>query len=282
MPRAHVEFIQSQALPWGPSPWPHLAGCHVKLLSRDAATGAASALVRFPMEWAARAAGALSAGQEFLVLEGALDVNGRRYEQDCYAALPAGYPYRSCQSPAGAIALAFFDAEPHFEAGAGAGDTPPPSGTVEFLDAYRMRWSASGMDPAYGEVGLRWKLLRGDPAGDGASMLVCAPPHLHPPAWSGPQEVHDCCEEMYLLSGDYQSNVGHMYGGAYFWRPPGIAHGPYGTRGGNLALIRTLGAPLVNHWTSHEITIGREPAYRPSLPESMRSQLGAPWKPQLY
>ncbi len=41
MARPHVEFMQSQSLAWVPSPWRHLPGCQVKLLSRDPADGAA-------------------------------------------------------------------------------------------------------------------------------------------------------------------------------------------------------------------------------------------------
>lgn len=282
MSRPHVEFIQSQALAWQPSPWRHLPGCQVKLLSRDAESGAASALVRLPAGWAIDGAGFLTSGQEFLVLEGAMDVNGRRYEQDCYAWLPAGYPLRGCSTASGAIVLIFFDREPHLVEGAPESGRFDLAGAIEFRDAYQMEWESEGMDPAYAAVGLRWKQLRGSPHGRECTMLVACPPHLHPPHWRGPQEVHECVEEMYLLSGDYLSSLGTMYAGAYFWRPPGIAHGPYGTRGGNLAVIRTLGAQLENNWTHHEVALTREPSYQPSLPDGMRAHLRQPWRPQSY
>jgi len=35
-----------------------------------------------------------------------------------------------------------------------------------------------------------------------------------------------------------------MTPGAYFWRPPGIDHGPYGSLTGTLALFRTVDGPL--------------------------------------
>ena len=282
MPRAHVEFIQSQALPWTPSPWPCLAGCQAKLLSRDLETGAASAVVRVGAGWGRPMPGWIDARLELFVLEGALDVNGRRYEQDCYASLPAGYPYRGCRSEDGAVVLAFFDGEPVWH------DGPPPPGehdlsdAIEFLDAYEMPWAREGMDPAYADLGMQWKLLRGSPLGADATMLVACPPHLHPQGWRGPQEVHDCVEEMFLLSGDYQSNVGLMSHGAYFWRPPGVAHGPYGSRGGSLALIRTQGAALENHWTVHEVPISRAPAYAPALPGHLEAYRHRPWRPQRY
>src|SRR5512137_978180 len=112
MPRPHVEFIQSQALPWQPCPWPHLPGCQAKVLSRDPESGAATALIRVPPGWSEAREGWLAAGAEMLVLEGALDRNGRQYGQDTYAWLPPGYPYRSLATTAGAVVLTFFDREP--------------------------------------------------------------------------------------------------------------------------------------------------------------------------
>jgi hypothetical protein len=282
MSRSHVEFLQSQALPWQNCPWPHLPGCQVKMLSRDPGTGAASALVRVPPGWSQVRAGWLAGGAEMLVIEGEIDVNGRQYGQDTYAWLPAGYPYRSMATTIGAVAVVFFDAEPVWHEGVPPADGPNASDAIEFLDAFRMPWASGTMDPAYADVGLRWKVLRGSPDEDHCTMLVACPPHVHPTDWTGPQEVHDCVEEMFLLSGDYLSNRGLMSTGAYFWRPPGIAHGPYGTRGGSLALIRTLGAPLRNNWTQHDVKISRTPSYQPVLPDELRSQARQPWRPQNY
>lgn len=278
MTRPHIEYLQSQALPWQPAHWPHLAGCQVKVLSRDPATGAASALVRFPAGWHSHGPGYLDADEELFVLEGALDIDGRRYPQDCYGGFPAGARRAAWSAPEGAVALVFYAAEPGWT----AGEPPAPAAAATFHDAYEMPWSWDGMDPAYAGVGLRWKILRGSPHGTAATMLVTCPPHLHPPRWVGPQEVHDCAEEMYLLSGDFLSALGPMAAGAYFWRPPGVAHGPYGSRGGSLALIRTDGAPLVNHWTSHEVELGRSREYRPVLPAELAGLRAHPWRPQPY
>lgn len=285
MARQHVEYIQSQALPWQPSPWPHLPGCQVKLLSRDADTGAASALIRIPPAWSEAREGWLGAAGELFVVDGGFDLNGRQYPQDTYAYLPAGYPYRSLATESGAVVLTFYDTEPVWHEGvrpdAGV-DASDASDAIEMIDAFAIPWSSEGMDPAYADLGLRWKILRGSPDGPQATMLVACPPHLHPPGWTGPQEVHDCVEEMFLLSGDYLGNRGTMCTGAYFWRPPGIPHGPYGTRGGSLALIRTFGAPLRNHWTQHHVRLSRTPAYQPVLPDAVRSHARQPWRPQSY
>jgi hypothetical protein len=282
MARPHVEYIQSQALPWQPSPWPHLPGCQVKILSRDADTGAASALIRLPPAWSEVREGWLGAGAELFVVDGTFDLNGRQYMQDAYAYLPAGYPYRSLATETGAVVLTCYDAEPVWLEGVHPAVGPDPSDAIEMIDAFDLVWSSEGMDPAYAAVGLRWKILRGSPGGTQATMLVSAPPHVHPPGWTGPQEVHDCVEEMFLLSGDYVGDRGTMYTGAYFWRPPGMAHGPYGSRGGSLALIRTFGAPLRNHWTPHHVRLSRTPAYQPVLPDGLRGHARQPWRPQSY
>lgn len=52
MAREHVEFLQSQQLPWATCPWPHPgAGSEIKLLSLDPETGACSYLARLPSGW---------------------------------------------------------------------------------------------------------------------------------------------------------------------------------------------------------------------------------------
>ena len=274
MGREHVEFVQAQALPWeAQRPYPQ--GAEVKILSRDAGTGAASTIIRYPAGWSAPA-GALGAAEELFVLEGELSLGSRTYRQDCYAYLPAGFQREPAATENGAVVLTFFDGEPAWRAAPAAADG---DGAIPFLDAFEMPWESGEMDPAYADVGLRWKILRYDAERNDCSMLIMTPPHMHPSDWRGPQEVHDCVEEMFLISGDFLSNVGVMCDGAYFWRPPGIAHGPYGSRAGNLTFIRTLGHPLENNWTDYEVSIDREPEGEPLIPEALRPRLAEGWAP---
>lgn len=293
MAREHVEFIQSQQLPWAPAPWAHFAGADCKLLSRDAGSGAATALLRLDPGWHRDACGRHDAAEEWLVLEGALRIGADRLASDCYTSRPAGSPCGALSSPEGAVLLAFLDREPHWHddapAGAGGPLADPAAGPAAehpvptVLDAFELPWQHAGMDPVYGDAGLRWKLLRGAPGEPDMTMLVACPPHLHPPQWRGPQERHDCVEEMFLISGDYLSNVGTMRAGAYFWRPPGIAHGPYGTRFGNLALIRTLGAPLENNWSRDEVAISRDPPLAATVPPALRHVTrSSGWQPPSF
>lgn len=280
MAREHVEFIQAQALSWRGG---YLDGARedveVKVLSEDGESGACSILIRYPEGWSLDGARHTTVDEEFMVLDGALEINGRTYDLDCYADLPAGFEWASASAPGGAVVLAFFDARPNTGSGAAPeGTYDAPGGTV-FADTHDMPWHCEGMDPAYGEIGLRWKILRHDEAAKDATFLVMTPPQFHPEAWKGPQETHDCVEEMYLIGGDFLSNVGVMRGGAYFWRPPGILHGPYGSRAGNLTLIRTLGGDLENNWSEHQTAISKTPAYKPYLPDNMKQAGGKEWRP---
>jgi len=282
MSRPHVEFVQAQALPWDTSPWHHLTGCQVKLLSRDPDDGAASALVRFPAGWRAPPPGHVDCDQEILLLEGGLELDGRRYEPDCYGSFPAGCSLRSLAAPRGAVALVFFAREPRGLDGSGmtvAGDAGHPA---EPRDAFELRWQSAATGPAPAAPGLQWKVLRGSPQDAAVTLLVCSPPHLQPPSWRGPQAVHAGAIELFLLSGDLIGHAGQMCVGAYLWRPPGVAHGPYATRGGNLALVRVLGGPFFGRPTVHEVEIARETAQQPLLPESVRAQRLWPWRPQRF
>ncbi len=281
MARPHIEYLQSQSLPWQPSPWPQLAGCHTKFLSRDPVNGAASVLVRFPADWQSSTPGHLTTSEELFVLDGALDVNGRRWGQDCYGWFPPAFSHLSRAAPDGAVALLFYDSEPTWTA-AGTAGGPLSAEPAVFVDAFEMPWESVTMRPTPGIWGPTQKILRGTPESDSLTMLVAFPAHMHPHKWVGPQELHACVEELFLLSGDCLTNVGQMFPGAYFWRPPGIAHGPYGSRGGTLALLRTQGAPLSITWTSHEIALARRPEYQPVMPRELNALRSHPWRAQPY
>jgi hypothetical protein len=279
MARPHIDFLQSQTVPWQASHWPYLPGCHIKVLSRDPDSGAATVLVRYPSGWAAPAPGCLGTVEELFVLDGMLEVDGRRYTQDCYGRFPAGWTHAARAAPEGAVVLTFYDAEPACsEAEASTGRS---TDEATFSDAFELPWRATDGERVFGESH-RWKALHGSPGTGPATLLIASAPHLHPRHWLAPQEIHSCAEEMFLLSGDFLCNVGQMTSGGYCWRPPGVAHGPYGSRGGNLGLLRTHGAPLTTTFTAHEIELPRAPAYQPVLPTRMRALTTHPWRPQRY
>ena len=280
MARPHIDYLQSQTLPWQASRWEHLPGCQIKVLSRDPDDGAMSLLVRYPSGWATKQAGSLATAEELLVLEGTLELDGRRFDPDGYGWFPAGYRRTVRAAPAGAVALVFYEAEPVWT----TGDSSDGHAMAEpiRLDAFELPWATEAIDPAFGGAGHRWKLLRGSPESASATMLVTCPAHLHPARWLGPQEIHTCAEEVFVLSGDLLSHIGQMCSGAYCWRPARVAHGPYGSRGGNLVLVRTHGAPLRTEITAHDLDLPRAPEYRPLLPPELWACEIHPWRPQRY
>ena len=282
MTRPHIDYLQSQTLPWRASPWPHLPGCQMKTLSRDADSGAVSVLVRYPSGWQAPGAGSLATDEEFLVVDGAFEIDGRTCRQDCYAWLPAGARQAVRAAPDGAVVLAFYAEEPLWIDDDAPAAPPAPEAEPAFIDAYELPWQSDGIDPVFGGEGQAWKALRGSPYTDSVTMLLASPPHRRPPRWLAPQEIHSCDEELFVLSGDFQSNLGQLSAGAYVWRPAGVAHGPYGTRGGNLTLVRTHGAPLGNSFTPHEVTLSRMAVYEPVLPEELAALRLHPWRAQRY
>jgi len=56
--------------------------------------------------------------------------------------------------------------------------------------------------------------------------------------------VHETVEEMFLLSGTVATPLGLMQSGAYVWRSPGTPRGPFGSRTGFTALLRSKGGAL--------------------------------------
>lgn len=271
MARSHVEFIQSQQLPWESSAqaWPG-AGAEVKRLSSDADTGACSLLVRLPAGWQ-RPAGAIAASEERYVLDGSLQLADRTLGPDGYARFPAYCARAAEAAPQGALLLVFLDAWPETA-------TPRPGIEATIVDTFEMPWGCEGMDPAYGDAGMRWKILHHDETTQDTSMLVLTPAQLAPPGLRGPQERHDCVEEMFLISGDFLSPLGPMHTGAYFWRPPQILHGPFASRHGNVSFIRTLGDVLENNWSEHEVTLTRDAAPAPVVPPQVYPELRR-WEP---
>jgi hypothetical protein len=96
-------------------------------------------------------------------------------------------------------------------------------------------------------------------------------------------EKHPVVEEMFLVSGELVGNLGVMHAGAYFWRPPEIWHGPYGSWTGNVMLFRTRGGPLSTVYTEDEREFDWTPAHRPVLPAGLAELGGEPYvgQPQL-
>ncbi len=274
MTRPHIDYLQSQTLGWTPASAAHLAGCQMKLLSEDAARGAQSLLVRYPAGWTSETRIATGTTEELFVLDGAVDLDGRRYGQDCYGYFDGGRSPVSRSSPDGAVALMFYGDVPR--------DTLPAVVSEDtFVDAYELDWTQNGLGGIWGGQGVRWKRLQGTGATT-SSLLIALPAHRHPHHWVGRQQVQSDAEELFLLSGDLLSPRGQLWAGGYSWWPAGTTHGPFGTRGGNLILIRSHGPQSAAVWTSHEIELPRAPDYQPVLPAELSEMRFHAWRPLLY
>jgi len=264
--RPWIEFVQSQNLPWqSDGLWqtvrPQVTG---KVLSLDPDIGAASLLLRYPPGWRLEQTGAVSVDEEFLVLDGSISIGAQTYRDKAYAHLPAGFGRGAMQAPAGAVVLTFFSGAPQW----GSASDFDPARLVENLDAFAVPYTAR-FHPEF-PPGAGRKVLYEDPVTHDQSWIL----GTLPMRWAERAEVHPVIEEMYLLSGESHGNRGVMRPGAYFWRPPGIAHGPYGTLTGNLYFFRTKGGPLATEYVNAERPFRWWPTYDPVLPASIASARG--------
>jgi hypothetical protein len=275
--RDHIEFIQAQMLPWrriGPG----LArpDAEYKLLSRDAVTGACTVLMRYPKGWRREGPEHILASEEFYVLDGAFALNDILYRPDCYAYLPARMTRTSMAAQDGATLLSFFDREPDIVAGEGEDDKTQQA--VLYFDAADAPWDMTLNDPNLSHLGISRKNLRTDPVTGERTFLSLVLPHALPSGAEGPQETHPCVEEAYVIAGSLAGPHGVMHPGAYFWRPPGIAHGPFGARWGCVSLIRFVGGRHVNQWSEKSAPFVLDAPYRPVLPAHLMAY-GAAFQP---
>lgn len=280
MPRPHIEFLHAQQMPWLTPPFDGFAWHNVvaKILSRDSASGACSALVRWPAGFSC-GVHAFSAAQEFFILEGALSIGAIHYGIDDYAYLPRHYVRASLTSVRGAVALVFFDAEPALVSASIDWDH---DALLERIDTHRAEWTRHDIDPAVQFLNLAHKVLRHVPASGEKTLLLQSGAQTHPRDWREAQLKHDCVEEMYLLGGDLIGERGVMYEGAYFWRPPGVWHGPFGSRRGSLSLIRFCEGRHQNIWSDDSREFHLEPGHNPQLPGDLPAATRAPWQPSRY
>ncbi|MBL0116613.1 MAG: DUF4437 domain-containing protein [Sphingomonadales bacterium] len=277
--RPHIEFLQSQLLPWrriGPG----LArpDAEYKLLSRDPGDGACSALMRYAPGWSREGPEHLLAAEEFYVLDGAL------YGRSCLSGgqlciFASGLDPEHMAAPDGCVLLAFYDAEPTLVAGIGTIAESDRDRAIPHIDAAGMPWDTTLNDEKLKHLGISRKNLRTDPVTGERTFLSLIFPQSAPTGNKGPQEMHPVVEEAYIIAGSLTGPQGTMYPGAYFWRPPGIAHGPFGARWGAVSLIRFVGGRHVNQWTKEEAPFSFDTAYQPILPPDLQHLAQAHWLP---
>lgn len=267
MARPHIEFVQSQALPWREDALPALRpGVAAKTLSADDETGACSLLLRVPAGFALPAPQALAADEEFLVLDGDIALDGTRFGPYGYAHLPAGFRRDTLASERGAVLLAFFSAAPQPAAEAAF----DPARLVMIPDARTVPYTGN-FHPEF-PPGAGRKVLFNDPL-TGDQSWILGTLGLR---WAERSEVHPVVEEMYLLAGEVHGDRGLMRPGAYFWRPPHVAHGPYGSLTGNIYFFRTKGGPLSTTYVDAKRPFRWWPEHDPVLPPGMPADTAAP------
>ena len=268
MARPRIEFVQAQNLPWEAAPVAAIRpGVEARVLSRDADDGACSLMLRYPAGWSHPAGQRLACDEELIVLDGGLLVGEHGHGPMGFSHLPAGHARGAMASPDGAIVIAFFSATPR----AAGADTPAPDPRrlVEGLDGMRLPYTGN-FHPEF-PPGAGRRMLYEDPeTGDQTWLLGTMGLR-----WAERAERHPVVEEMFLVAGEVHGNLGVMRPGAYFWRPPHIAHGPYGSLTGNVYLFRTKGGPLSTEYEDAETPFRWNPEHRAILPPDMAAHGGA-------
>jgi hypothetical protein len=271
MARPHILFVQAQDLPWRSGLY---SGARTevssKILSIDEAGTDATTIVRYPAGWSRPHPEHLTVHEEFLVLDGALEINGRVYTAQNYGFFPAGFVRTSAAAPNGATVLTMFYDAPQVVEGVPA--TPhDPALLVEHVDPLTMEWDPGLVDPQL-SAGVAIKPLRADPYTQETSFLYMSPPHRVPPGMAKPQWTHSMVEELFCLAGTYVwGDCGRMGPGGYAWWREGVYHGPAGTDIGYLLFVRTINGPLDNIFATEKKPFQWDPPYRPQLPEELRA-----------
>ncbi|MCA3255658.1 MAG: hypothetical protein INF91_08595, partial [Alphaproteobacteria bacterium] len=168
MARPWIEFVQTQNLDWQPHDvWGLAPGAEAKVLSIDPDDGACSLLVRYPAGWAEAQPRKLGVDEEFLVLDGGFEVDGRDYGYLHYAHWPAGFATGARRSPKGAVVLLFLSGTP---VAADAAATPDPQRTVVHVNAFDVTYTGN-FHPEF-PPGAGRKMLFKDPTNDNQSWIL--------------------------------------------------------------------------------------------------------------
>ena len=265
--RPHIEFIASQWLPWRGDVLGQLRpGSDARLLSRDDADGACSLIVRYPAGFE-QGPEALDADEEFIVLEGTLEIDGVAYGRHDYAHLPRGLRRGGLRCQGGAQLLTFFSKTPHsFPADDARLPPADPARLVHRIDTRAMvpmtgprKHMAS---EGFSHGGTVHKLLFDDPLTRDKTWIAGLPPYWHCETF----ERHPVCEEEFALAGDIHMPNGVMLEGGYFWRPADVPHGPFGTLGGTIHLCRGKGGPYSTRFEPATRPFRWDHPYEPWLP----------------
>jgi hypothetical protein len=270
MARPHIEFVHAQNLAWAVRP----DGAEEKLLNRDPDGTEKTLIVRYPPGFSAGPNPVEAEAEEFLVLDGAIEIDGISRGYHAYGFLPQGSGLGARTTATGTVLLVFRH---------GRDDRNAIAGIAEpiAIETPEMPWDVSTYDPKLSHLRLARKVLRLGPNDSGRTFLLTGMAHGVPAAGTLlASEMHDHAEEMFMLQGAMWAPEGRMGQGAYFYRPPGILHGPHVSETGFLQIMRSPGAnAIVTQWSDTPSPLPIGARYAPVLPEGTPPSWGREVEP---
>jgi len=247
--RPQVENLESSSVP--ASPWDSSGigrGASIRPLSVDEETGATTALIDLPVGFT-HAPIACDASQDWLLLEGEIQVGDRRLHPGAYSYYPSRLIQPSRSVLRRATVLAIFDTKPVYSTDHGNLSKPPE--IIEYTDIWAIPWEdplqVSEPSESFRSGVLIKKLRVNKTTGEQVYLAGLMA------GWYMPGlEVHGY-EENYTLSGDV--HIGEVGGGrgytmtpgSYMSRPANIPHGPIVTKNGNVNLVHVLSRMVINY-----------------------------------
>jgi hypothetical protein len=232
-----VGWVDSDRLQWQPLHIPgHPAAAEYRLLSLDANSGARSQITMLPPGWQ-RPPGYYDTNEEFLVLEGEVQIGQHELRRYSYGYHPAGYAQGRLSTTHGATILQWWDAQPAFVETEISTAEARLDEVVEGWHFDEQPWTSNADFPQWADFDpspeMRLKLLRLGPDGGHMTWLNFNAGSGRGLAQGRPWEVHPMWEEAMLLEGDLTYTeclpggevTGTYRPRGYFFRPGGIAHG---------------------------------------------------------
>ena len=177
-------------------------------------------------------------------------------------------------APAGADVLTFF---PGAHRNVFGQDQDYDSATlIERMVTADMPWGGD-IDPNVVGAGIGRKALRLDPVTGERTWLLDMGANDPETVRESRLETHPHVEEMLLLDGALSMTTGVLRQGAYFWRPGGIQHGPFGTLPGCTGFFRCMGGPFTSEWSDEALPIQWDAPYNPMLPADLADVAAVDW-----
>lgn len=280
--RPDIMFIQSQNIPWIAHPT-RGAGWFKRVLSRNAETGAESCTMKLAAGYRQDGNAFLTADFEFLVVHGAITINGIKYGLHDYGSHPAGYAHNTFESAEGAVLAVVTMGGPDgvtrgapqfaFRRDRLAVKIETASIPWTFGVDRRITGPAPVSKPALLEArqppdpSTCTKLIWQDPDLKGWTFMKADLPRRA----RGRQNVrgHTVDSEYFVLDGDYIiSGEGRVRPGGYFCWAAEAMHGPSACEVQSLVLVKYYGPQgVIPSQDSMEVTM--DPPHNPHVPAEM-------------